>query len=202
MTESPDGPDRFGCGRIALTIFAALSLIVLLLLIVLGTDFGSSLQNWLRQQQAEPEAGPGEQVPEMSARYFGGGTTHASVSGALSISGDLALDTISSEVSNDGLAWLSFGTRTPGDPEILITFHEPENAVTVAQGDLHATAQDDACSFRVRVTPALISGTVSCADIPVFRDDEPAGTTSISVEFSAETASGDPGGGETDAPEE
>lgn len=40
-------------------------------------------------------------------------------------------------------------------------------------------------TFTIQVTEALVSGTVSCPTVPVLVDGEPAGTSSINLEFSA-----------------
>lgn len=128
--------------------------------------------------------GGGSAVPPISERFFVGGSVHAVTRGALASEVDLPIDEIKSYVSNDGLAWIAFGAQG-GPDEVLITFNEPENTVTVAQGSRWVKGVDDECAFDVDVTEALVSGHISCATAEVYEGDQLVGEASIEVDFTA-----------------
>jgi hypothetical protein len=143
-----------------------------------------------------PPAGPGSPdrpVPPVSDRFFATGSAQARVTGDLAADLDILIDPIAS-YANNGLVWLSFvDVRNAGAGEILVAFNEPEDSVTVALGSLAAIGRDDACAFDVEVTAGLVAGTISCTDVDVLRDgEEPAGTASIALEFSATTDTANP----------
>lgn len=200
----PDAPGcrlPFGLGFLAFVALVVLSLMV-------GFAALSLLLGGLTPE-ANPPVQPGahapDEVPYISPRYIDSGSSHAAVTGAMSYSGDLAADQIRSYVDDEGLAWLAFGGEPTGPdgepgPAVLVTFNEPEDAVTVAVGTRRATGQDDACVFDIQVTATLVSGHISCASVDVYDGDEVIGTSSIELDF---TAGSPPGGGvETDAPDQ
>jgi hypothetical protein len=133
-----------------------------------------------------PPSGPGP-VPAISERYFDSGTSHVAVTGGLTLSGDLAIDTVSSSVTNQGRALIVFGPPDPNALLVVVTFNEPEDAVTVTQGTKRATGIDSDCAFTVQVTDALVSGHVSCPSVDAFDGDQAIGTASIELDFSAES---------------
>ena len=120
----------------------------------------------------------------MSDRYFAGGDVATTVTGDLQLTGTLDLDPIAS-YAQEGLVWISF--QDDGGTEVLIALNEPENSVTVAQGTTVAIGRDEACAFDIEVTGALVSGSVTCADIAVEQDGKSAGQATISVQFEAAT---------------
>jgi hypothetical protein len=137
---------------------------------------------------ATPTAPIAGYVPPISERFFDSGTSHVAVTGALTQSGDLAIDTITSYVSPQGRALIVFG---PPDPEALIvvfTVNEPEDALTVTQGVLRATGIEADCTFNVQVTDELISGHISCPAVDAFDGDVKVGTASIELDITAESA--------------
>jgi hypothetical protein len=139
---------------------------------------------------SQPSAGgQGTAVPPISERYFGSGSVQARVEGAMSVDANLEIDTIKSYVSNDGLAWIAYGAQQPGADEVLITFNEPEDTVTVAQGARFVKGLDDECRFDVTVTDALVSGHISCPAAEAYEGDQPIGQASIEVDFTAATES-------------
>jgi hypothetical protein len=193
MTEGTDAPDRFGCGSIAMTLFAGLLIIFLLVAVILRDDLNlrDTFFNWSQDQQNQAGEGPGEgqdpadrPIPPVSDRYFAGGDVATTVTGDLHLTGTLELDPIAS-YAQEGLVWISF--HDGGGTDVLIALNEPENSVTVAQGTAVAIGRDDECAFDIEVTGALVSGTVACTDIVVERDGESAGQATISIEFEAAT---------------
>lgn len=173
-------------------LLSILALIFVLLLLFLTRDgISQFVQTMIQGQQAGQGNGPGQgrSVPPISDRYFGDGSVATTVTGDLQFTGNLELDTLRS-YAQDGLGWIDFAA---GDAEVLIALHEPENSVTIVDGDLRATGVDAECAFNIEVTTALISGSVSCVDIGVFRNDERTGTATIEVQFTAETDAESPG---------
>lgn len=144
-----------------------------------------------------PLSGPPAQI---SNRWFTSGSAQASVSGAFSFSGSIAIDTEASYVQDD-LAWISFIDPTdPAAGEVLVVFNEPENSVTVAQGLTHAIGQDAACQFDVQVTESSVGGSITCPSVDVLDGAEKTGTASISLQFS--TTSVPMAGGDDGSPDE
>jgi hypothetical protein len=188
MSEGEIAPTgRWGCFALGPLLFAALLMVlVVALILVSNPGFQTTIQDFLNwQQDAADAARDGGEVPPISERYFSGGSTQGSVTGAFSVP-DLPIDALTSYVDNEGLAWIHFGTGVAGEPEALITFNEPENAITVARDGFSATGQDDDCTFNVQVTGTLVSGHISCTNLPVVKDDgESAGTVSIELDFTA-----------------
>jgi hypothetical protein len=214
VTESPDRPDRFGCGAVALTVYCALVTIVLILLVVMANPgWQRALQDFFAQQQAQQNSGPGQgqgnagagqglgngagqgqgnannvadrPIPEVSDRYYDSGDASTTVTGPFSLTDQIAIDPVAS-YSQDGLSWISFNDG--GDAEILVVFGEPENSVTVAQGTNVAIGRDDACNFDITVTASSVSGSISCAAADVMNGSEPSGqTVRIELQFSTTT---------------
>jgi hypothetical protein len=177
---------RWGCFSLGPLLLAGLLVVcAAFLAVVASSDFQSSIQNFLNGQQDEADAGPGgADVPYISERLFSGGTTQGTVAGAFSVP-DLTINSYTSYVDNEGLAWIAFGEGIAGEPEALITFNEPENAITVANGGFSATGQDGDCTFDVHVTPTVVSGHISCHDLQAMNGGEAAGTVSIELDFTA-----------------
>lgn len=145
------------------------------------------------QNQAGPNAGAGGPggasvlpvgVPRISERFFDTGTSHSSVTGALALGGDLPIDTVASYVSNQGRATIVFGAPDPNALLLQVTFNEPEDTVTVIQGDRRVTGSDDDCVFNVTVTETLVAGHISCPFAEAFNGEESLGTASIELDFS------------------
>ena len=132
-------------------------------------------------------------VPPISDRFFDTGTSHAEVSGALTLAGDLAIDTIASYVSNHGRANIVFGPPDPNALLVQVTFNEPEDTVTVIQGDKRATGMDTDCVFNVQVTEALVAGHISCPSVDAFDGEQNLGKATIELDFSAGSIPGDDG---------
>jgi hypothetical protein len=128
-------------------------------------------------------------VPPVSERFFSGGSVQATVTGDFTLTTSLSVDRIRSYVSNEGLAWIGFGVEIgggPDDPEVLITFDEPGDSVTVAQGTTFAKGVDDQCRFEVQVTASLVSGHISCPSATVYTGaGEESGSAAIDVMFTA-----------------
>ena len=215
--ESPNAPDRFGCGNVALTIFAALMMVVLIFLVIIeNKGWQQALLNFFSQQQAQQNSGPGQgqgsgngvvnrPIPAVSDRYYDTGDASTTVTGPFSLSGQIAIDAIKS-YSQDGLSWIDFNDS--GGTEALVVFGEPSNSVTIAQGPNVAIGRDDACNFDITVTESSVSGSVSCAAADVMNGSEPSGqTASIHLQFSTTThpmdsGDGDPGSDETPPPDQ
>lgn len=199
-----------GCSVRATVIGAVLALFAFSAFILAGA-FGGDLLAIYQGTAPGPNqpgnggpAGPGtgvggSQFSQISDRYFTSGSAQATVSGAFQFSGDIEIDTDASYVQDD-LAWISFiDNGNPGAGEVLVVFNEPENSVTVAQGPIHAIGQDAACTFNVHVTESTVAGSIACASVQVLNGTEPAGTSSINLQFSTNSVpmdhgSGDPGG--------
>jgi hypothetical protein len=125
-------------------------------------------------------------VPPISERTFGSGSTQAVVTGGFAEQVDLDIDTIRSYVEPEGLAWIAFGGND--GPQVLITFNEPEDTVTVAHGARFAKGVDGQCQFSVQVTDTLVSGHVYCPNATVYAiDGSVTGSATIELTFAAST---------------
>ena len=197
----------------ALVVFMGLMAVALILVIV-ADDLGASLQNWLHGNQNQAVQGPGSQgdpnvnpasdvIPEISNRYYdSGGATSSIGGGPFSLSGAIQIDPHAS-YTQDGLTWISFiDNGHPDAGEILIVFGEPENSVTLAQGDTNVIiGNDDECKFDIKVTDGSVSGTVKCAkaDVMTGFPSVPSGlTAAIDLQFSTATTLMDGDGGAGD----
>jgi hypothetical protein len=212
MSEGGHRPDRFGCAGVALTLAAGLTGALAIAMIFWSPEMQSLIEDFLNEDLApclvgqgacqgrfsNPPVGP-SRVPVISERYFDLGTSHAAVTGALSLSGDLAIDTIASYVSNQGRANIVFGPPDPNALLVQVTFNEPEDTVTVIQGDHRATGMDADCAFNIQVTDTLVAGHISCPAVDAFNGEENVGSASIELEFSAGSLSSGPDGGDPDA---
>lgn len=208
--ESSNQPDRFGCMSVATVLWMGVfGLLVLILAIIAGSDLGGSLQRWLSQNQNQNQApnGPGAAVdpnadiiPEISNRYYNSGSASTTIGGGpFALNGPIQIDTDAS-YTQDGLSWISFiDNSNPGAGEILIALGEPENSVTVAQGNPNVIIGNDAeCKFDIKVTDGSVSGSVKCpkADIMTGFPSVPSGKTAvIDLQFSTSTTPMDNGGG-------
>lgn len=174
---------------------------------VLAGGAGFDLSAWMNGQAPRqiPQAqqgqnGPGNgvgggqlsDVPIISDRLFSTGSVQSTVSGDLTFDVDLSLDTDKSYVADD-LAWIAY--EDGGLVTVLVSLHEPENSVAISDGQHTALGVDTQCVFNVTVTPALVSGHVSCPKAQALDGAKQVGTTSIELDFSAGTLPGSEGGG-------
>lgn len=207
-SDDIDGNDRYGCGRIALTLLAILSLLMLLSAgwYALDPNMRQTVDQFINafggggpgqnnanpgnqpngpggasQGPSSPSVPPQSVIPPISDRFFGGGSAQAGVTGAFSLTTSMTIDTIRS-YADDGLGWIGFESA---DGEILVALNEPENSVTIAQGDLVAIGADDACSFQIQVTPTLVSGHIACPSVDVYQGEKVTGQATIELDFTA-----------------
>ena len=124
-----------------------------------------------------------QDVPAVSDRHFGSGSTHAVVSGDLTFDVTLPIDK-DQAYAQDGLAWIAFGS--PGDPRaVLVSLDEPANSVAISRNGETALGVDDQCNFEITVTAADVSGHISCPFADALRGGVKFGEVSIEVDFSA-----------------
>lgn len=187
MTENQDRPDRFGCGAIAMTLFAGLVIILLIVggIILFGDPSGPS-----RNPPDDP-VGPGDggnEIPPISDRFFDGGGSQATSSGFFNITLDLPIDDVRSYVDED-LAWIGFGElQRDASGEILIALGEPENSVTLAQGDFLVIGTDEDCAIEVEVTETTVSGHISCVGVEGQNvEDGSTGPVDFELDFTADS---------------
>lgn len=208
MSGVPDLEAPPGCRGILFEPAYKPILFVLILMTVMGAAITTAFYllgpSFLGSAGNQPGGGPGGPgasasvaptaigVPAITERFFDSGTSHISVTGPFSLGGDLALDTIASYVTNQGRATIVFGPPDPNALLVQVTFNEPEDTVTVIQGDRRATGMDTDCVFTVTVSETLIAGHISCPSAEAFNGDASLGTATIELEFSAGSP---PGGG-------
>lgn len=209
--DTSTGPDRFGCLLVAGVLFMGLFAAAMLIAGIMHDDLGSALQNWLNNNQNQPDTigggvdPAGDVIPAISNRYYNSGSASTTVGGGPFVLNDpIQIDTVAS-YTQDGLSWISFiDSSNPDAGEILIALGEPENSVTVSHGtDNVIIGSDDECKFDLTVTEGSVSGTVKCAkaDVMTGLPSVPSGkTASIDLQFSTATSpmeagGSDPGGG-------
>lgn len=221
MSELSPQPDRFGCLSVATVLWMGLMLaLAIVVAIVMGDDFGSSLRQWLNGNQNQAPNGPGDVadpnadvIPPISNRWYDSGSASTTIGGGpFALNAPIQIDPYAS-YTQDGLSWISFIDNTnPGAGEILIALGEPENTVTVAQGTKTIIGTDAECKFDIDVTASGVSGSVDCPKADILNSsDQPSGeTAAIHLQFSSAshpmenddgTDDGDPGdGGDVETP--
>lgn len=147
------------------------------------------------QGAAPARAERNTRLVQLGDSHIAGGSATASVSGSMTMTDQVSVDTVSSYV-NRGMAWLGFGALVGGTgaTDILVVLNEPEDSVTVAQGSQVVIGRDDDCVWNVQVTGSSLSGSVTCAVVEVLQDGKPAGTSSIDLRFSTTLTVVDEGG--------
>jgi hypothetical protein len=124
-------------------------------------------------------------VPEISARTYTAGLIQVTVSGFFEIEASPALDTQAS-ISDGGYTWIQYGASGEAAPNATVTIGNGDIGVSVAVGKFIATGTSTECTITTDVTPARVSGHLSCPKVTGYdQSSRTMGDVSIEIDFEA-----------------
>ncbi len=139
-------------------------------------------------RQAAIEAGlpmPDEEIPVISDRTYKVGYMNLKVSGFFDINASPALDTAAS-ITSDGSTWIQYGKSGEAAPNATFTVGNGDMGIGVAVGRFVATGTTIECEITTEVTPAKVSGHLSCPKVTGYSQETRAmGDVKIEVDFEA-----------------
>ena len=115
-------------------------------------------------QEANGSASSGNAVPAISARTYTGGSIHVKVSGFFEVDGSQELYKPAS-LTADNHTWLQYGNSDMPGVDVTVTSNESESGVSIGNGPYQVVGGTDDCKITFDVTPSLVSGHFSCADV-------------------------------------
>jgi hypothetical protein len=178
------------------------SFVLLLLLLVMTGGLGNLLAQFPQFNTVSGPSGPsGPQVapvgptgpmPQISARSYNGGSSPVNVNGTFNLGDNLNFDFGNS----DGFdTTLRFGASQETGQVLIGISSDPAQGygLNVFNGPWVATSMGN-CMWDVRVTPTLVSGHVSCMDVPAVDQETGAmGEVDIELDFSANSPAAEGG---------
>jgi hypothetical protein len=124
-------------------------------------------------------------VPEISARTYTAGHIQVTVKGFFEIDASPALDTKAS-VSDGEYSWIQYGASGEAAPNATVTIGNGDIGISVAVGKFVATGTGTECTITTDVTPARVSGHLSCPKVTGYnQSDGTMGDVSIEIDFEA-----------------
>ena len=136
---------------------------------------------------ASPARGQTGGIPTISSRQFVGGSGKLTVTGSFQIDEDVAINTKAS-YSDGESTWLQFGDSGAQTPNALITYAETGVGIIIGKGKFTATGEFPACSGKVVVTSALVSGQYTGTGVTSYNPGTgKMGNIDITIRFTAKT---------------
>jgi hypothetical protein len=139
-------------------------------------------------RRAAIEAGlpmPEEEIAVISNRTYTAGYMNLKVSGFFDINANLALDALPS-ISSDGNTWIQFGKSGEAPPNATFTVGNGDMGIGVGVGRFVATGTTVECEITTEVTPARVSGQLSCPKVTGYsQETRQMGDVKIEVDFEA-----------------
>ncbi len=113
-----------------------------------------------------PAPAPG-QAPAISARTYTSGTATLTVTGAIQMKEDIAINKQAS-MSDGEMTWLQYGVSGAATPNGLVTVSTQEVGLSFGKGKQIFTIGTEDCAGAMKVTPALVSGEYTCKGVTSY----------------------------------
>jgi hypothetical protein len=142
---------------------------------------------------ATPAVSQTATAPKISNRTYTAGSAAITVSGSVSFTQDVPINTQAS-ITSDGTTWLQYGASGAAEPNALITYGETgEIGVSAGRGKFGVTAgitpgEKPQCTGATEVTATEVSGHYTCPGVTSYDSQtRKMGTVSLEVRFTAKS---------------